>query len=136
MEKDETTPGRALGRAGLEPQTLRLMTTGRVTGRPHGAIVRFAYAEGAYFVMGESRKSDWVLNALARGSAEVNVGDSVQTVVCEEFGDDGYVRRLFASKYGEKVVQEWYEVAGLRSLKLTPRGPAPDRAAFTRSTKG
>ncbi|MDA4114997.1 MAG: nitroreductase/quinone reductase family protein [Thaumarchaeota archaeon] len=104
----------------FEPATLKLITTGRTTGLPHIAIVRFVSLKGAYLVIGGSRKSDWFLNALAGGSVKVRMGDSVQGATCEEFADIETVRRLFSKKYGARIVRDWYSGEQSSALKLTP----------------
>jgi hypothetical protein len=104
----------------LEPDTVEVVTAGRTTGRPHIAIVRFVIRDGAFLVMGDGRKSDWFLNALTSRSAIVRLGDSFQTVRCEEFPDTGLVRHLFVRRYGAKTLKEWYSFPEIRSLKLTP----------------
>ena len=104
----------------MEPTTLKIITTGRTTGLPHIAIVRFVFSGGAYFVIGGSRRSDWFLNALAIGSGKVRLGDSVQPTNCEEFDDIDMVRRLFTRKYGAGTVKDWYSGPQSRALKLTP----------------
>ncbi len=126
-EEDGAKAGLGSGSSALEPLTMKLITAGRVTGRRHAAVVRFASFEGAYFVMGEGRKSDWFLNALTSGRAEVSIGESVRTVTCQEFPDDEFVRHLLAAKYGAKTVEEWYHGASLRSLKLVPQSPRQTR---------
>jgi hypothetical protein len=109
----------------LDPDTVEVVTTGRNTGNPHVARVRFVLSDGAFLVMGGGRKSDWFLNALSSKSALVRLGDSFQTVKCEEFPDSDLVRRLFAKRYGASTVEEWYSAPGVRSLKLTPKTPPP-----------
>ena len=51
----------------FEPTTQKLITTGRTTGLPHIAVVRFVLSQGAYFVIGGSRKSDWFLTPSRAG---------------------------------------------------------------------
>lgn len=115
----------------LEPTTLKLITTGRTTGLPHIAVVRFAFSDGAYFVIGGSRKSDWFLNALASGSAKVRLGDSVQPAACEELADIEMARRLFTKKYGARTVKDWYSGPQSSALKLSPVA-APTRRGGVR----
>ena len=112
-----------------EPTTLKIITVGRTTGLPHIAIVRFAFHDGAYFVMGAGRRSDWLLNALASNSGKVRLGDSVQEMACEEFADQDFVRALFAKKYGGRIVKDWYSGPQTNSLKLTPTSGAALRGA-------
>jgi SAM-dependent methyltransferase len=112
--------GKEGDRPQLEPTTLKLITTGRTTGLPHIAVVRFVLSDGAYFVIGGSRRSDWFLNAIASGTGKVRIGEAVQAATCEEFSDLDAVRRLFTKKYGSRIVKEWYSGPLSRALKLTP----------------
>jgi SAM-dependent methyltransferase len=104
----------------LEPTTLKLITTGRASGLPHIAIVRFVFFQGAYYVIGGSRRSDWFLNAIASRSVKVRMGGSVQATDCEEYVDVEMVRRLFSKKYGARTVKDWYSGPQSSALKLTP----------------
>lgn len=117
------------GRSTLEPGTLKIVTTGRTTGLPHVAVVRFALHGGAYYVMGGSRRSDWFLNAVASRSGKVRIGDTVQAAACEEFGDKDFVRQLFTRKYGARVVRDWYSGEQTCALKLTPTSAVEVRGA-------
>ena len=114
----------------FEPTTLKLITTGRTTGLPHIAVVRFVFSQGAYYVIGGSRKSDWFLNALAGGSVKVRMGESVQAAKCEEFADIETVRRLFTKKYGARTVRDWYTGPRSGALKLTPTTVASRRGGI------
>ena len=114
----------------LEPITLKLITTGRTTGIPHIAMVRFAFSGGVYYVMGAGRKSDWFLNAVASGKAKVRLGDYLQTADCEEYLDKEKVRQLYTKKYGNRIVKDWYSAPQSRALKLTPTGPLARRGAI------
>jgi len=130
MVADKTIPRKKEGqgsRFAIEPATLRLITTGRTTGLPHTVIVRFVVSEGAYFVIGGGRKSDWFINALASKGGKVSLGDHVQTVECEQFFDKDFVRGLFTQKYGSRIVKEWYSSSQSSSLKLTPTAPPVTR---------
>ncbi len=118
------------GESHLQPTTLKLITTGRTTGLPHIAIMRFVYSEGGYYVMGAGRKSDWILNALSSGKGKVRLGDYIQTVACEEFLDKGRVRELYAKKYGGRIVKDWYSGEQARALRLTPTAPLTPRGAI------
>lgn len=117
-------------RTPLQPSTLKIVTAGRTSGLPHVAVVRFALYGGAYYVMRGSRKSDWFLNALARASAKVRIGDSVQATACEEFADKDFVMGLFAKKYGARVVKDWYSGEEACALKLTPTAAMSVRGAI------
>lgn len=128
METGESAvlDGRAAARALSEPATLKLVTKGRFTGLPHIAVMRFAVSDGCFFVMAGNRRSDWFLNALAAGRARLRVLETVQEAACEEFPDAEAARRLFARKYGARVVKDWYSGEESRALKLTPTS-APTR---------
>ena len=114
----------------LEPSTLKLITTGRTTGLPHIAMMRFVFSESVYYVMGAGRKSDWFLNAVSRGKAKVRLGDYLQTVVCEEFIDKDKVRQQYTKKYGGRIVKDWYSGPQTRALRLTPTAPLIQRGAI------
>jgi hypothetical protein len=115
-----------------EPATMRLVTIGRTSGLPHTVVVRFVFSGGAYFVIGGGGRSDWFMNALASNAAKVRLGDYEQTVECEQFFDMDLVRRLFARKYGPKIVKEWYSSSKIRSLRVTPTAlPHPERGSGT-----
>lgn len=109
-----------------EPATLKLVTKGRSTGLPHIAVMRFVVSEGSFFVIAGSRRSDWFLNALAGGRAKLRILETVQEAECEEFPETEAARRLFARKYGARVVKDWYSGEESRALKLTPTS-APTR---------
>jgi len=130
MPKGERGRGDTSGR---EPATLRLITVGRTSGLPHTVVVRFVFFEGAYFVIGGGRKSDWFVNALANKEGKVRLGDRAQAVACEQFFDMGLVRRLFTVKYGPGVVKEWYSGAQTRSLKLRPTANPQTREGLRRA---
>jgi hypothetical protein len=104
---------------------VKVITSGRKSGFPHIAKVRFVISEGAYLVMGAGLRSDWFRNALASKSASVRDGHSLLAVTCEEFLDEMEVKRLFAEKYGAAVLDAWYSGTEIRSLKLTPIGHNP-----------
>jgi SAM-dependent methyltransferase len=114
----------------LEPSTLKLITAGRTSGLPHIAMMRFTLSEGAYLVIGGSRKSDWFLNALSNKTAKVRIGDTSQSVRCEPFVDTDSARALFSRKYGSRVVRDWYSGPLSSALKLTPIGPVSTRGAI------
>lgn len=128
MEEETALAGeRPVSAPATEPATLKLITLGRTTGLPHVAVVRFAFSEGSYFVIGGSRRSDWYLNALAAKGAKVRLGDSVQGASCDGFPDIEAVRHLFAKKYGSRIVKDWYSGEESRALRLTPNSPMTRR---------
>lgn len=52
----------------------RLITTGRVTGRPHDIEMWFGVVGGAFvFIAGNGPGADWYRNAVSAGSATVRV---------------------------------------------------------------
>lgn len=110
-------------------QTIKLITTGRKSGLPHVAVVRFALDSGSYAVISGSPRADWYLNALHQGTAKVRLGEYVQTVACEASLDPTGPRRLFEAKYGRRVVKEWYSSQATRPLRLTPTSPLVLRGA-------
>ncbi len=103
------------------PQTLKLLTRGRKSGLPHVAIVRFVLSKGAFFVVAGKRRSDWALNAIASGEARIRLGDYSQAVKCEISSDREETLKLFAERYGGRVVHDWYATSDL-CLKFTPIG--------------
>jgi SAM-dependent methyltransferase len=111
----------------FEPETLKLITAGRTSGLPHIAVVRYASSGGDYFVIGGNSKSDWYLNALARRSLKVRLGEFIQPASCEPAADIEVARRLFTRKYGARIVKEWYSGPESRGLRITPTGPMTRR---------
>ncbi len=126
MERGEPTAFQRVARRVAEPATIKLVTRGRSTGLPHIAVMRFALSEGCFLVIAGSKRNDWFLNALAGGRAKVRLGETVQEAACEEFAEVETARRLFARKYGPRVVKDWYSGEQSRALKLTPTS-APTR---------
>ena len=114
-----------------QPTTLKLITTGRTTGIPHIAVVRFVLSDGAYLVIAGSRRSDWFLNAVASSSGKVRMGESIQSATCEQFADIDFVRHLFMKKYGPRTVKDWYSGPQSRALRLMPVA-APTRRGGVR----
>ena len=88
-------------------------------------VVRFAFHEGAYFVMGGGGRSDWFANALASKSGRLVAGGRAEVVAVEQFYGLDLVKGLFAKKYGIPTVKEWYSDPKIRSLKLTPVEACP-----------
>jgi SAM-dependent methyltransferase len=111
-------------------QTLKLITTGRLTGLPHIAELRYTCLDGSFFVMAGSGRSDWVLNALASGKARANIGEIVYHVTPnpETVVEKERVLESFRRKYGSGIVDQWYRSAQL-CLRLDPLGPSSVRGA-------
>jgi SAM-dependent methyltransferase len=110
--------------------TIKIITQGRNSGLPHVVQVRFIYRSGSFFVLAGGGRSDWVTNALRSGKAKVRteelVFNAVATLIRGEERNgvlDGLV-----SKYGARVVKEWYSKPSA-CLRLTPQGPPAQRGA-------
>jgi len=86
--------------------TISFVTVGRTTRRKHAVVVRFAFHEGAYFVMGGGGRSDWFANALASKSGRLVAGGRAEVVAAEQFYGLDLVKGLFAKKYGIPTVKE------------------------------
>ena len=72
--------------------------------------VRFVSADQSFFVLGGEGRSDWVSNALRAGTAKVRTQELVfHTLVSLVVGEERVrVVHAFASKYGSRIVKEWY----------------------------
>ncbi len=110
--------------------TIKIITEGRVSKLPHIVQVRFILRDGSFFVLGGARRSDWVLNTLKSGVAKVRVRGLVYNAVAAEATDEekNSVFDAFVSKYGSRVVTDWYPRSGV-CLRLTPEGPPTQRGA-------
>ena len=110
--------------------TIKIITEGRVSKLPHVVQVRFILHGGSFFVLGGARRSDWVLNTLRSGVSKVRVQDLVFNAVVAEATDEekNGVFDAFVSKYGSRVVNDWYPHSAL-CLRLTPQGPPTQRGA-------
>lgn len=85
--------------------------------------MRFILREGTFFVLAGKNRSDWVVNALQAGRVRVRLGKFViQTVASEASTEErtGAVAE-FVSKYGSRVVRDWYSNVDL-ALRLIPEG--------------
>jgi SAM-dependent methyltransferase len=106
-------------------KTMKLITAGRITGLPHIVEVRFSVRDGSFYALAGVAKSDWVKNALARGSARVHVGDvqveSDVSLATEE--ERVEVLEDFRQRYGKKVVQDWYSKSRV-AVRFVPNGPS------------
>lgn len=112
--------------------TIKIITEGRVSKLPHIVQVRFILRNGSFFVLGGDRRSDWVLNALKSGIAKVREPGVVFNSVAAETTDQekNDVFDAFVSKYGSRVVNDWYPKSAA-CLRLTPKG-SPTRRGVVR----
>jgi ubiquinone/menaquinone biosynthesis C-methylase UbiE len=114
-------------------ETLKIITTGRITGIPHIAELRYARVDEPFFVLSGSPRSDWVLNALAERNCKVRIDELVYHVTVNAATpiEEARVREAFREKYGSRVVDQWYKGAQA-CFRLDPNGPAGTR----RSARG
>jgi SAM-dependent methyltransferase len=110
--------------------TIKLITEGRATRLPHVVEIRFSFLNGSFFVFAGDANSDWVLNALNNTRAKVRTRDLLCSVVARVATEDEEARALeaFASKYGGRVVRDWYSNPAA-CVCLTPEGPPTHRGA-------
>jgi ubiquinone/menaquinone biosynthesis C-methylase UbiE len=104
--------------------TLKLITSGRLTGLPHVAELRYTHLDGSFFVLASSTSSDWVLNALASGQCKAKMGEVVYQVTAGPAASLEKIRVLesFRRKYGSRVLDQWYKNTQA-CLRLDPLGP-------------
>jgi hypothetical protein len=126
-------------RALAEADELELVTTGRVSGRPHSVRLRFAYDDGLIWLRtGErasppdatgvrrrtefDRTSDWLRNLEQDPAARIRIGDAELGARYEASSDPAAdLRRaveLLRDKYGAEWVGDWYLDAGRIPVKL------------------
>lgn len=117
-------------KSGIAEPAIKLVTPGRVSELPHVVRLRFSFRDGSFYVLGGQRRSDWVLNSLKAGSVKVRLGDLVIPAGVYEASEGESERTLadFTTKYGSRVVRDWYSNASI-ALRLTPQGPVSYRAA-------
>jgi SAM-dependent methyltransferase len=110
--------------------TVKLITHGRKTGLPHVVEVRFSFLQGSFFVIAGEANSDWVQNALNDGRVKLRTRELVFNAVANTASEYEKARALedFASKYGGRVVRDWYSNPSA-CLCLTPEGPPTQRGA-------
>lgn len=115
----------------LSEATLNIVTQGRSSKLPHIVRVRFVLQDGSFFVIAGERRSDWVLNALKADNAKVRLGNLVIPTVVREATQKEKTATLtaFATKYGSRVVREWYAHVDL-AIRLTPVGAIIERDAI------
>jgi ubiquinone/menaquinone biosynthesis C-methylase UbiE len=110
--------------------TLKLITTGRNTGLPHIAELRYAHLDGSFFVLASSANSDWVLNAFASGKCKIKIGEQVYHVESSTANSLEKERVLenCRKKYGSRIFDQWYKNTQA-CLRLDPVGPSSTRGA-------
>lgn len=115
----------------IRESTIKIITEGRKSHLPHVVQVRFIVRDGSFFVLAGARASDWVSNALTSRKAKVrSEGFVFNTAIDLVIGDEkNIVLDRFASKYGSRVVKEWYSNPSA-CLRLTPEGPPTKRGAL------
>jgi len=110
--------------------TLKLITSGRITGLPHVAELRYTRLEGSFFVLASSARSDWFLNALASGKCKAKTGEVVSPVAARTatFLERARVLEKFQTKYGSRIIDQWYKSVQA-CLRLDLLGPPSTRGA-------
>jgi ubiquinone/menaquinone biosynthesis C-methylase UbiE len=110
--------------------TLKLITSGRVTGLPHVAELRYTRLDGSFFVLASSVTSDWVLNSLAGGTCKVKTGEMIYEVKARTATpiEKTWALEDCRRKYGSRLFDQWYKNAQT-CLRLDPIGPASIRGA-------
>jgi SAM-dependent methyltransferase len=112
-------------------QTLKLITSGRLTGLPHIAELRYTCIVGSLFVIAGNARSDWALNILASGTGKISIGEIVYRVTAssETIVEREKVLESFRRKYGPAIVNQWYRNAQM-CIRLDPLGPPSKRGAI------
>ncbi len=132
-------PAERARRALADADELELVTTGRVSGRPHAVRLRFAYEDGVVWLRtGErpsapdasgvrrrtksERETDWYRNLDHDPHARVRIADAELAAVYEPSVDPAAdLRRsveLLRVKYGAEWVADWYLEIGRIPVKL------------------
>lgn len=115
-----------------EPEaTIKIVTQGRESQLPHIVRVRFVLREGSFFVLAGKSSSDWVLNALKAGRAKVRLGNLVIPTAVSKTAQEERAATVaaFDTKYGSRVVKDWYSNVEL-VIRLTPQGAPVERDAI------
>jgi deazaflavin-dependent oxidoreductase (nitroreductase family) len=95
--QDSSFPGRY-----AEHDVCRLVTTGRITGRPHDIEIWFGVREGTlYLISGNGRLADWYQNLLSEPRVEVKVGGEVRMGIAHDVTDTPE-RRVVGEVMGQK----------------------------------
>lgn len=126
-------------RALRDADELELITTGRVSGRPHAVRLAFAYADGSVWLRTEERPPapdaagvhrrtarerdpDWLRNLTVHPEATIHVGEATFGARYEAPADpEAELRRvvdLMRAKYGADWVEDWYIDRGRVPVRL------------------
>ncbi len=110
---------------------IKLITEGRLTKLPHIVEVRFAALESSFFVLAGDAKSDWVQNALRAGKVKVRTREWIFEAAARKASksEEAKTVEAFASKYGGRVVRDWYSKPAA-CLRLTPEKSPIQRGAI------
>jgi len=95
-----------------------LITTGRVTGKPHEIEIWFGLENNTLYLMSGDGKSDWVKNLRKNPSVTVRIAshtfNSMARVVTDK-NEETIARNLLADKYKEREsdgsLSEWARTA-------------------------
>jgi len=116
-----------------QTETLKLITSGRITGIPHIAELRYVRLDEPFFVLSTSATNDWLLNALTPEGCKAKIGETIYRVRARlaTQGETAQVLESFHKKYGSRVLNQWYKNVQA-CLRLDPLGSPSIRGA-TRS---
>jgi len=111
--------------------TIKLITEGRLTKLPHIVEVRFVALENSFFVLAGDEKSDWVQNALRARRVKLRTREWVIEAAARKASksDESKTVEAFSSKYGGRVVRDWYRKPAA-CLRLTPEKSPIQRGAI------
>lgn len=107
-----------------------LITTGRISGRPHEIEIWFGLLwNSLYLLSGGMDRSDWVRNILKNSSVSVRIGRytfaGTARIVTDE-GEEMMARTMLAEKYQEwetgKQLSAWARTALPVAIDLTVEG--------------
>ena len=95
-----------------------LITTGRVSGRPHEIEIWFGTQNSTIYLLSGSEKSDWVKNLLKNSAVTVRIAEhtfSGTARVVDSKEEEVGSRYLIAEKYQEweegKTLSQWAQTA-------------------------
>lgn len=104
---------------------LRLITKGRITGKPHSVIVSFVYEDGyVYLLAGIPR--DWHKNIKKNPNVTLRISDKVIHGMAEPILNEekalAEIKSKFKRKYSFSYYIQWYERVKRRpvQIKLLP----------------
>jgi len=112
-------------------QTLKLITSGRLTGLPHIVELRYTFIDGRFYAVAGNARSDWALNILKSGTGKISIGEIVYlvTATSETGVEKEKVLESFRRKYGPAIVNQWYRNAQM-CIRLEPLGLPSKRGAI------